>query len=390
MKILFIHNDYAKPSGEEHAAEGLANILTNKGHTINWYRRSSAEIGKAGINKFQAFFSGFYNRKSIRHIVQKINQFNPDIIQVQNLYPLISPAVLSEISKTGVPIVMRCPNYRIFCPNGLFLDTKGQVCEKCTGPLKETWCILKNCEWHLPKSIGYGLRNMYARLSSAFTGHVNAFIVQSEFQRDKFIQLGIAENRLHIIPGITPPLLASSEETLGEKVTFVGRASPEKGIYEFVEAAKHLPGIPFAVAGRIDEKCAGIINNSPSNIEWTGFISDEKLDELYINSRVIVIPSKWYEGFPNVITRAMIHGKPVITSNLGVMASIIDHQKNGLLTEPGNTEQLIAAIDELYKDKDRCKEMGQQGKKKAEGAYSDNIIYTRLMETYKATLSGLT
>jgi len=387
MKILFIHNDYAKPSGEEHAAEGLANILTKNGHIVEWYRRSSAEIGKSKQQKINAFFSGFYNANSIRQVIEKIQQFKPDVVQVQNLYPLISPAVLKAIKKTGVPIVMRCPNYRIFCPNSLFLDNRGHVCEKCTGTLKETWCIMKNCESNISKSVGYGLRNMYARLTSAFTDHVDAFIVQSEFQKQKFNQLGISNERLLIVPGLTPPLLASSEETLGNKVTFVGRASREKGIYEFVEAARQLPEIPFSVAGRIDTKCADIKERSRSNIEWTGFISGIELDKLYINSRIIVIPSKWYEGFPNVITRAMTHGKPVITSNLGVMSSIIDHQKNGLLTEAGNVDQLITTIDHLYNDKMTCTSMGREGKKKAKALYSDEVIYARLIDTYKSALS---
>jgi glycosyltransferase involved in cell wall biosynthesis len=388
MKILFIHNDYAKPSGEEHAAEGLASILTKNGHNVDWYRRSSVEIGKSKHKKLNALFSGFYNANSIRQVLGKIQQFKPDVVQVQNLYPLISPAVLKAIKKTGIPVVMRCPNYRIFCPNSLFLDKHGRVCEKCTGALKETWCIMKNCESNISKSVGYGLRNMYARLTSAFTDHVDAFIVQSEFQKQKFNQLGIPNEKLFIVPGLTPPLLASSEETLGDKVTFVGRASPEKGIYEFIEAARQLPEIPFSVAGRIDAKCANIKVRSPSNIEWTGFISGIELDKLYINSRIIVVPSKWYEGFPNVITRAMIHGKPVITSNLGAMAAIIDHQKNGLLTEAGNVDQLKTAIGHLYYNKVKCESMGSEGKKKAETAYSDEVIYARLMDTYKVALSN--
>ncbi len=310
------------------------------------------------------------------------------MVQVQNLYPLISPAVLKAIKKTGIPVVMRCPNYRIFCPNSLFLNKHGRVCEKCTGALKETWCIMKNCESNISKSVGYGLRNMYARLTSAFTDHVDAFIVQSEFQKQKFNQLGIPNEKLFIVPGLTPPLLASSEETLGDKVTFVGRASPEKGIYEFIEAARQLPEIPFIVAGRIDAKCADIKERSPSNIEWVGFISGIELDKLYINSRIIVVPSKWYEGFPNVITRAMIHGKPVITSNLGAMAAIIDHQKNGLLTEAGNVDQLKTAMGHLYYNKVKCESMGSEGKKKAETAYSDEVIYARLMDTYKVALSN--
>ncbi len=388
MKILYIHNDYARPSGEEHAAEGLANLLTQNGHIVEWYRRSSAEIGHTLQKKTQAFFSGFYSRKSLREIKHKMEVFRPDIVQVQNLYPFISPAVLKHIKQYGIPIVMRTPNYRLFCPHGLFLDRKGHVCEKCTGKLKETWCILKNCENNIFKSTGYSLRNMYARLSSAFN-NVDVFIVQSEFQKKKFIELGIPERKLHIIPGLTPPLLVRPAEEPGDKVTFVGRVSPEKGIYEFIEAARQLPDIPFIVAGRIDNKCNHLTNNTLSNIEWKGFVSGKALDELYVGSRIVVIPSKWYEGFPNVITRAMAHGKPVITSDIGVMSSIIDHGKNGLLTEPGNIPQLTQSIKTLYDDEQKCMKMGENGRKKAASEYSTTRIYHELITCYEKALKSV-
>jgi len=385
MKILYIHNDYAKPSGEEHAAESLANLLKQNGHTVEWYRKSSARIGHALQNKAQAFFSGFYSKESIQQIKDKIEAFRPDIVQVQNLYPFISPAVLKQIKHYEVPIVMRTPNYRLFCPHGLFLDRKGHVCEKCTGNLKETWCILKNCENNIFKSTGYSLRNMYARLSHAFS-NVDVFIVQSEFQKKKFTELGIPERKLHIIPGLTPPLLVKAGNMPGDKVTFVGRVSPEKGINEFIEAANQLPDIPFIIAGRVDKKCKHLPNSTPPNIEWKGFVTGTELDKLFLNSRIIVIPSKWYEGFPNVITRAMTHGKPVITSDIGVMSSIIDHGKNGLLTEPGNISQLIQSIKTLYYDEQKCVKMGENGRKKAASEYSTTRIYQELIASYNKAL----
>jgi len=180
--------------------------------------------------------------------------------------------------------------------------------------------------------------------------------------------------------------LANSNNTLGNKVTFVGRVSPEKGIYEFIEAAKQLPEIPFVIAGRVDKKCTHLINSTPANIEWKGFISGVDLDELYIKSRIIVIPSKWYEGFPNVITRAMIHEKPVITSDIGVMSSIIDHQKNGLLTEPGNIPELKNNIEMLYHNDQKCKEMGKNGKEKADLEYSTPVIYNKLIQCYNKAI----
>ena len=52
-----IHNKYAKPSGEEHASEGLANLLQKNGHTVEWYTRSSSEIDNNIFGKVKAFLT---------------------------------------------------------------------------------------------------------------------------------------------------------------------------------------------------------------------------------------------------------------------------------------------------------------------------------------------
>ncbi len=89
MKILFIHNNYAQPSGEEHAAEGLAKLLELNGHQVKWYRRTTEGVQWTVANKINAFVSGFHNMSSVRQVKHLLNEFNPDIVQVQNLYPFI-------------------------------------------------------------------------------------------------------------------------------------------------------------------------------------------------------------------------------------------------------------------------------------------------------------
>jgi len=389
LKILFIHNNYAQPSGEEHAAEGLAKLLELNGHQVKWYRRTTEGVQWTVANKINAFVSGFHNMSSVRQVKHLLNEFNPDIVQVQNLYPFISPSILKVIKSHNTPVVMRCPNYRLFCPNGLFLDRKGNVCEKCTGKLKESWCVWKNCEGNIGKSMGYGLRNMWARLSGSIFNYVDAYIVQSSFQKEKFFELGIPSNRLHVVPGLTPSVITKSPEIIGEHVAFVGRVSIEKGIVEFTEAARLLPDIPFVVAGRISPSVTQLVKHSPANIEWKGFLSGAELDQVFRNSRIIVAPSKWYEGFPNVITRAMLHRKPVITSNLGAMASIINHNKNGYLIEPGSITQLAKSISSLFNDPDKCIQFGLNGQKKAEAEYSAQAIYERLMNIYTQLINQI-
>lgn len=380
MKILYIHNEYAKPSGEEHAAGELVALLREHGHDVRWFTRSSAEITDSVFSKIKALVAGIYNPFSACSIASILDEYKPDVVQVQNLYPLLSSSIFAPIKKRGIPVVMRCPNYRLFCPEGLSLDPKGNICERCWGG-HELNCARLNCMGSRSKSIGYAIRNSFSRITGNIVNGVDVFIVQSEFQKQKFINQGIPAERIGILAGISPKLELSRPEILGEWVSFVGRVSAEKGIYEFIEAARLNPDIPFKIAGNLDSNFV-IPKNLSANIEFVGFKKGVDLDEFYINSRIIVVPSKWYEGFPNVIVRGMLHHKPVITCNIGAMQSIIDDNINGILIPPGNSEALSEAVRQLYSDDSKCRQYGHNGCVKASTLYSRETIYSDLINIY--------
>ena len=237
------------------------------------------------------------------------------------------------------------------------------------------------------KSLGYAARNAFARITGNIRNGVDVFIVQSEVQKRKFMSQGIPASQIGILPGIVPVVNAKDVE-MGDFVTFVGRVSAEKGIYEFIEAARSLPNIPFKVAGNLDASFK-MPEDLPSNVEFVGFYKGDALNELYLRSRIIVIPSKWYEGFPNVIVRGMLLKRPVITTNIGTMQSIIDHGENGLLVPPADGTALAMGINELWNDKGRCIEMGVNGRKKAETLYSREQIYETLMEIYAQAMKNV-
>ena len=98
------------------------------------------------------------------------------------------------------------------------------------------------------------------------------------------------------------------------------------------------------------------------------------------------MPSKWYEGFPNVIVRGMLHHKPIVTSDVGAMQSIVDHGKNGLLVSPGDSGSLSRAIRDLYGDTARCREFGENGFMKAGTLYSRDTIYKELTGIYEQAI----
>lgn len=380
MKTLFVHNDYYRPSGEEHAVEGLAALLQEHGDEVIWYRRGSVELNHIVLGKLRAPFLSICNPRAIREVKRIIREKKPDLVQVQNLYPLISPRVLKAIKSTGIPVVMRCPNYRLFCPTGLFYDSSGNICEKCTGSGHELWCIRKNCMGNRGKSISYALRNFVARKTNVFRKYVDLFVVLSEFQKGKFIENGIPRNKIFILPGLTPHISDNEPPITGSFVTFVGRVSREKGIDDFLSAAGKMPDLKYAVAGSIPEGVE--YKNSPANVEWKGFLSGNDLDDLFRLSAAIVVPSKCWEGFPNVITRAMYHSKPVITTDLGCFPDIIEHGVNGLTFPTGDINALITQISRIVSNPSEAEQMGKNGREKAEREYSREVIYKKLMEIY--------
>lgn len=380
MRVLYVHNDYGSRSGEEVAAEGLAQLLTDHGHEVFWFRRSSREIGDSIGGRAKAFFAGIHNPFAARALSRMLDDVKPDLVQVQNIYPLLSPSIFHPIKARRIPIVMRCPNYRLFCPNGLHL-VRGGVCAKCLGFGREAWCILKNCENSLFKSTGYALRNAWARLGGRIVRNVDMFIVQTEFQKGKFVERGIPESRIGIVPGFVPDNDEAQPQELGDLVTFVGRVSPEKGIEDFLAAARLLPDVPFAVAGS-ENGMPGVRDRSPANVQWLGFLGDTELRDLYARSRIVVVPSRWYEGFPNVAAQAMVCARPVVAGRIGAMTSIVEDNRTGLLAEVADPHDLARKIETLYQDRDLCRRMGQAAREKAMAQYSSESIYLALTAVY--------
>jgi len=380
MHILLVHNDYARFSGEENAVEDIAKLLEAHGHRLSWLRRTSSEIGDSTVNKIQALFSGIYSFDARKEMSRILDGEQIDLIQVQNLYPFISPSVLPECRKRGIPVVMRCPNYRLFCPNGLHL-THGKVCDRCLGG-KEWNCVLQNCEENILKSTGYAVRNATARITGMIRNNVTTFVVLSEFQKQRFINGGIPSDRIGILPNIAPLVQIPDNADVGETVSFVGRVSKEKGIDEFLAASRRLDQLLFTIVGST-EGMPCIRSEASSNVSIPGFLTGSALDDLFNTSRILVFPSKWFEGFPNVIAKAMAHRKPVIAGRIGAIPEIVEDGVTGLLFEPGNATDLAEKIEYLWNQPDLCRKMGQAGLEKARREYSQENFYQRLINIYE-------
>jgi glycosyltransferase involved in cell wall biosynthesis len=383
MHLLIAHNAYGRRSGEEQALDNLEVLLVGHGHQVSRLHRSSATIGSSCWNKVVAATAGIHNPAASRDMTATLRTLQPDLVLVQNLYPFLSPSILRACRTLGVPVAMRCCNYRLFCPSGMHLRN-GRVCERCLGPGREAWCVIHNCEGSWPKSIGYAARHAAARLGRRILDYVDVFIVLTEFQREFFIRQGIPPHRLLVVPNHAEPALAPAP--IGAHVTFLGRVSPEKGIADFLEMARRLPHLPFAVAGEIRESAAPLIAAAPSNVRVHGHLAREPLQALLHDSRIVVACSRWYEGFPNAILDAMSAGKPVLAAAVGALQEIVDHDRTGILYPPGAVTAATAQLDALYSDPARCARLGQAALQKVAAHYHPQAAYEAYMRAFRLAI----
>jgi glycosyltransferase involved in cell wall biosynthesis len=385
LRFLMVHNEYGKRSGEEVEFDCIRNLVEVRGHLTCSFLRSSKSVDQMLLGRERAFFSGLYSWRSRRDIGTALRQFDPDIVLVQNLYPWISPAVLPLCRRSRAGVVMLVANYRLMCPSGLHLR-RGQICERCLGG-REYQCAIRNCEEGLFKSLGYALRSAVARRAGWYKDSVSAYICASTFLKIRMIDAGFEERKLHVVPNVVLDVdyRPAPEGQLGEYVGYVGRLSREKGVSVLLEAARLCPDIPFALAGDCSPAFR-LPEPLPPNVRLAGFISGTQLDEFYRNARLVVNSSQCFETFGMSIAEAMLHGKAVIASRLGVMPEFVRENLTGLLAEPGNPADLAARIGQLWSQPARCMELGRAGRTWALQEYSPQRYYSRFIEVCRGAI----
>ncbi len=382
MKILLVHNDYGKYSGEEAVVDKMAVMFAGLGHEVAQLRMTTAGARESLTGKIKGFISGVYCPAGVKAMREAIIREKPDVVNVHNLYPFISPAALRECKKAGVPVIMTIHNFRLMCPTGLFMRD-GKPCELCLEKGNEWGCVRYNCEQSILKSVGYAARNTVARFCRHYLDCVDHFACITDFQRQKLIQAGFPKDRLVLIPN-SVDIKSVSDIQQGDYVGYCGRVSYEKGGDIFVEIARRNPDIKFKLAGAIRD--SELVGEVPDNLEMLGYVSGEVLEDFYRNARFIVMPSRCYEGFPMAILEAANYHKSVIAPDHGGFTEIIGRGDDsiGILTIPGDVNSIEDAILSLWNSHDTVNRLGQTAFNKLKTQYSTEVVAQKWNELLKA------
>lgn len=168
---------------------------------------------------------------------------------------------------------------------------------------------------------------------------------------------------------------------------FIGRLLKEKGIHDFLNAAKIVkekyPQTQFTVLGAIDPHNLGALTQSEldelisSNIiDYPGHVNNVK--DWIADSHVFVLPS-YREGVPRSTQEAMAIGRAVITTDVPGCRETVENGVNGFLVPKWNPEALAEKMIYFIEHPEQIEKMGYESYKIAQEKFDAEIVNQRLI-----------
>ena len=118
----------------------------------------------------------------------------------------------------------------------------------------------------------------------------------------------------------------------------------QKGHQPFVEAARHLPDVRFVFVGKVHDDAGEHLRRlAPPNVEFTGWLSDADLEDVYRRASVYVQASR-HEGFGLAVAEAMLAGCVPVVMNVTAMPEVVDGA--GVLISSQDPAEVAAGVKE--------------------------------------------
>jgi glycosyltransferase involved in cell wall biosynthesis len=213
--------------------------------------------------------------------------------------------------------------------------------------------------------------------------------------KDVLIYNGFPEEKIRVIPYFTDLPSIEKNETINRPphILALGRITKEKGFdcliraYSAIQGRAHLTivgdGPELTNLKQLAEKL-----RIASTVHFTGWLSHERLDELYRQCALVVVPSIWPEPFCIVGIEAMAYAKPVIAFDVGGISDWLKDGKTGYLIRLKDIEDLTSKIDFSLKNRQLSIEMGHAGRAAAEKYFTAEIHCESLLNLLQKAIDN--
>lgn len=343
MKILIINNFNSENriGGVEHYLHELIQYAekNNSNFTFKWFGKDKIKTN---------WVEKFYHKNITREIIREIQSFQPDIIHCYSIGAPVTPHFMEFAKSKGIPIIYSFRDYYYICPKNYMLNDKNEVIHQHENAFE---CILH----HQPKRNILFDTLLYLKQSnhkSIIKKHIDYFLTPSENLTQIVSNHFQKEGKTLSNPILIEQNRNSVSE--GNYILFVGRLVPEKGVLTLLKAfqniSKRFPNEQLWIVGdgnQLEELQNFAKNNELKNVSFLGNKSREELQEIYANSKFLVVPSEYLEAYGNVILESLACGKTVITSDLVGIKNEIEQNNVGLTYSFKNQKALEEKMIEL-------------------------------------------
>jgi len=415
--ILLVNYRYFISGGSERYLFNFSEVLEKNGHTVipfsvkhpknvtssySKYFLSSltndenciffSQIRKNPKTLSRLFDRNLYSIEAKTKMKQIMEKYDINVAYLLHFFRWISPSIIQELSKNKIPIIVRISDFQYICP-GTYLLRRGKICELC----------IKGNLWHSVKNrcvqnsyfysfVHYISTILYKKMN--IMDKIDAFICPSLFTLEKMVQGGFPREKLFHIPTFINSKIISPDFKTGEYILYFGTVSPEKGISVLIDAFKKLRRensrirTPLFIVGKLyryesTKFRETIYLNKTNGIKYFDEQKKGNLNKLIKNSAFVVVPSIWYDNFPNVILESFSLGKAVVGSRIGSIPELVKHGETGMLFEPGDSDDLAKKMMWMLSHSNQCEKMGEKARKLVEAQYNAELHYKRVMQVFR-------
>jgi glycosyltransferase involved in cell wall biosynthesis len=307
-----------------------------------------------------------------------VREFNPDIIHFQHLVNL--SLGLPHIAKThSIACCFTLHDFWLLCPRTFLLNQMKQLCpgydaQRCSGCLSDrTGLYATDSRGPLPirlfkqtakKIINFAKKKLlYFSLASwrpsfikKIFKDIDLFIAPSRFLMEKYIHAGVPSEKIVFCrhgfdSGIFSNIKKTSSSAL--RFAFIGGIRPHKGIDTLIAAFNRIPAPhELKIYGAIHPATRRELQEKITNprIYIMGELKKENKKTAFADTDALILPSVCYENCPLVIGEAFMAKTPVIVSDLGGMAELVDNGLTGLTFTAGDSSSLAEKITLFIND----------------------------------------
>lgn len=380
MKILLVNDYGTEVGGVETYILALKEALSARGHDVRIFSSTTSSrpatfsdytfpgIDEGSLFRFLPYM---FNVRALRGLLRVLRTFRPDVVHLHYIFYDCSPSILLALKR--YPTVCTLHAHELLAPVGV---QRTAYCEHGN---------IGYCRHCVPGG-RYVIERIKRIVWWTLRGVIDVYVAPSGYYRECHVAYGL-RNVVVVSNGVR--LFEYAPLTCSKQLLFVGRLECGKGAHVLIRAMadihREVPASRLVVVGsgseevRLRELVTAL--QLGDAVMFVGKVGHELVEDWYVRSDVVCVPSISDESFGLVGVEAMSVGRPVIGSNVGGVPDWLLDGEVGFLVSANDSAAIAAAALRLLSNERLLEKMSRQANSAAVNFGMENHV-DKLMALY--------